>query len=168
MMNLTWLGSLAVIATLALSVNAQDSADEPGSRKPPDVPGITSANPFSQGCVDCHVKRPDMDVRLSTILREWSSRGVQAERLERMKKFASGHELAGRHPPVSLEDSLVPDTCMNCHAADAGIAPALGPLLHGIHLTGAEQNHTSPNSGGNVLFAMVSMPIQEPFRFQAG
>jgi len=113
------------------------------------LPSIAFANPpqntpgpdrFPNGCVDCHVQLPDRDVRLSTVMKQWSEQ-VPPALLEKARRVAGSRPLTGRHPAVTRATTDVPVACLSCHGRESTVAPPLGSLLHAIHLGGGEKNH---------------------------
>jgi len=107
------------------------------------IPGLTAADPFPRGCVDCHVKLPDqdMDVRLTTLMRAWQHQ-VDPVLLARVRAFTPDDiALEGKHPKVEVAGETIPKACLECHAATSTTAPPLGRLLHGLHLVGGAGNH---------------------------
>jgi len=117
----------------------------------PAIPGITVADQFPNGCVDCHINRPEaqMDVRISSRMMRWQER-VDAKVLARIQAVAGGgSELSGQHPdlrPQSYED--IPRSCMRCHSRASNDGPAMGAMLHALHLTGGRENHFLTLFGG--------------------
>lgn len=117
----------------------------------PEIAGITAADPFPNGCVDCHIDRPTerMDVRISTLLKRWHEQ-IDAKVLARVRTIAGdGVELTGHHPQLpaqSYED--IPRSCMQCHSGALRDVPALGPMLHVLHLSGGRENHFLTRFGG--------------------
>lgn len=109
-----------------------------------------AADPFPRACVDCHVARPaeNVDYRIGTALRKWQ-RDVEPALMERLRPLASpSAPLTGRHPALpgsALDD--VPNSCVSCHDGTRPPAPRLAPMLHLIHLTGAD-NHFVGHFGG--------------------
>ena len=124
------------------AAQTQENKDTPPA--PPSfrkIPGITADDAFPGGCVSCHVKLPDRDVRISTILKEWATK-VPAEFLERIKGAApKGMTLKGKHPDASFALKDIPKSCMMCHGAASKMAPPMQQMTHLIHLTGGEKNH---------------------------
>jgi len=117
----------------------------------PEIPGLTVEDPFPRGCVDCHIDRPEaqMDVRISTRMRTWSEQ-VEAKVLERVQAIMTGTaKLSGRHPRLSEESYQdIPANCMQCHSAAQNSVPRMGPMLHALHLIGAQENHFFTLFGG--------------------
>lgn len=132
--------SLSVVLALGFPglVAAQDDAPPPL----PAIPGITTEDPFPMACVSCHVVLPDgMDVRLSTLMREWTTE-VGPILLEAAQDASPGSlNLAGRHPEVEASLESIPAACLMCHGRDATLAPPFARLMHRIHLVGGESNH---------------------------
>lgn len=142
--------TLKIASTLALGlllISTPRAAEQPL----PEIPGITAADPFPGGCVDCHVNRPQegMDVRLSSQMRRWSEQ-VDAKLLARVQRvMGDAAELSGRHPELpaqSYED--IPASCMQCHIDDVEEVPPMGPMLHALHLSGGRENHFLTLFGG--------------------
>jgi hypothetical protein len=133
---------------MCLLTRAMEAQQEEG--KNPDavptarpIPGITSKDVFPRGCVDCHINRPDlkMDVRLSTLMKQWNQR-VDSKLLDRAKLSApDGLKVTGKHPRVESALKNIPAECLNCHAANSRSAPPFARMLHGIHLGGGAENH---------------------------
>ena len=118
-------------------------AGEPQGPPPRPIPGLTAPDQFPRGCVDCHVVIPDrkMDVRLSTLMRQWQDK-VEPALLERLRPFTPGEiALKGKHPKFEVAGAEVPKACLTCHARTSKAAPPLGRMLHGLHLVGGEKNH---------------------------
>ena len=66
----------------------------------PDIPGITAADPFPLGCVNCHINMPDKnkDARISTLMKQLEEE-VAPGLLEKAQAASSpGLALAGKHP----------------------------------------------------------------------
>lgn len=135
--------TVVVIMTLcgfSLEASAEEVAEAPPLRQ---IPGITAPDQFPRGCVDCHVNRPDlkMDVRLSTVMRHWQEQ-VDPAFLARITPFVPvSTVLKGKHPSFQAESADIPQVCLLCHAKTSEYPPPLGPLLHGLHLVGGENNH---------------------------
>jgi len=139
---LRFLCSLAFIAA-AGAATAAAPAGEPKGPPPRSIPGLTAPDQFPRGCVDCHVVIPDrkMDVRLSTLMRQWQDK-VEPALLERVRPFAPSEiALKGKHPKFEVAGAQVPKACLTCHARTSKAAPPLGRMLHGLHLVGGEKNH---------------------------
>ncbi|GGB89239.1 hypothetical protein GCM10011352_14030 [Marinobacterium zhoushanense] len=140
---LRFIPAVVVIMTLcgfSLEANAEGVPEAPPLRQ---IPGIIAPDQFPQGCVDCHVNRPDLkrDVRLSTVMRHWQDK-VDPMFLARIRPFVPVNmELAGKHPAFEAESADIPQACLQCHENTSEPAPPLGPLLHGLHLVGGEENH---------------------------
>ena len=139
---LRFLSCFACIAAVGAAIAAAPSG-EPKGAPPRGIPGLTVPDPFPRGCVDCHVVIPDrnMDVRLSTLMRQWQDK-VEPALLERVRPFTPGEiALKGKHPKFDVAGVEVPKACMSCHARTSKAAPPLGRMLHGLHLVGGEKNH---------------------------
>lgn len=130
-----------IAIALGLSVAALAQPHPPEMPPAPKIPGLTVPDAFPNGCVDCHVQRPDMDVRLSTLMAQWT-KGVRPELMEKAHAAApAGMVLNGKHPVVSGALAGIPSQCLTCHAAGSKKAPEFRRLMHLIHLTGGEKNH---------------------------
>jgi len=108
----------------------------------PAIPGITAVDEFSGACVSCHVVLPDgMDVRLSTLMRQWRVE-VDSILLAKARAAASpGLVLEGRHPDAEESLKSIPLGCLTCHGSGATRAPPFDRLMHLTHLVGDEANH---------------------------
>ena len=138
---------LLVVTLVVAATNTAFAETSVGSAKTPppprQIPGLTSPDKFPQGCVDCHVNMPEqkMDVRLSTLMRQWQE-GVEPALLAKLKQFApSGMALKGKHPALAQGIGEAPKSCLICHSRNAKFAPPFARLLHGLHLVGGEKNH---------------------------
>jgi hypothetical protein len=137
-----------VFTALALAASASAfSQTPPGNvKKAPavrQIPGLTAPDKFPQGCVDCHVNMPQekMDVRLSTLMRQWQEE-VEPALLEKAKRYAPpGLTLKGKHPKLAQGVGEAPKSCLTCHSRSSKIAPPFSRLVHGLHLVGGEANH---------------------------
>ena len=138
-----------VAVSTSLVVIAGSAADAPpaaGTQAAPalrPIAGITAEDPFPRGCVDCHVNMPDrkIDVRLSTLMKQWES-AVDPALLARVQPFApSGVVLKGKHPKSNVAAADIPTSCIGCHAAQRKAAPSFDRMIHGLHLTGGDKNH---------------------------
>lgn len=128
--------SITVLATLTT-----EAAGPPGPPPPARaIPGINAKDPFPRACVDCHVRLPEQDVRLSTLMAKWTE-AVEPALLDRAKAAAPGLALAGKHPAVPEALGDVPAACLTCHGKDSTTAPPFGRMLHAIHLGGGESSH---------------------------
>jgi hypothetical protein len=106
------------------------------------IPGINAADPYPHGCVDCHVKMPAMDARLSTRMQQWMAGKVDAALLLTVQGSApAGLKLKGKHPDATDALDDVPAACADCHSQGSKKAPPLAGMVHRIHLLGGEKNH---------------------------
>ncbi len=129
----------ALVSIVALAPLA--AAGPPGPPPPARaIPGINAEDPFPRGCVDCHVRLPEKDVRLSTRMAKWTE-AVEPVLLEKAKAAAPGLALAGKHPAVPESLGDVPAACLQCHGKDSTTAPPFARMLHAIHLGGGESSH---------------------------
>jgi len=136
-----------VVTSVLMGCSHTVNVASQGERQAPpplrQIPGVTAADQFPRGCVDCHVKRPDLDkdVRLSAQMRQWQDQ-VDPILLARVRAFSpSNMRIQGRHPemPGGLAD--IPNDCLSCHSKTSDSAPPFGRLLHGLHLAGGAENH---------------------------
>jgi len=125
-------------APLLLAVAANGQSHPPQPLRP--IPGVTAADAFPRGCVDCHVRRPQdgLDVRLSTLMKGWNQQ-VGPRLLA--KATRAGATPVGRHPEVAAALADIPSGCLDCHGDGRDGAPRFARLMHAIHLTGGEENH---------------------------
>ncbi len=123
----------------ALARMAQKGGGPPPTR---DIPGITSPDQFPRGCVDCHIDRPDIgrDVRLSTILREWSEEVPSGFLAKAQAASPEGVTLTGKHPAVEQALKDIPGGCLECHGEYSKGVPTLSRMMHLYHLTGGNEN----------------------------
>jgi hypothetical protein len=108
----------------------------------PDLPGITTPDKTPRGCVDCHKNRPERnrDSRLPTLLAQWRD-GTDPKILEKAKAAAGADRLlAGKHPDVAAQISIIPGDCLMCHKRDSQSAPPFAKLQHLLHLAGGKEN----------------------------
>jgi hypothetical protein len=137
---------LLAMMILASSLSqAGAGSQQPGGAPPHPqarkIPGINAEDSFPHACVDCHVKRPEMDVRFSTLLGQWKTR-VDSRVLAKAQASApEGLVLKGKHPDIFASLKEIPSGCLQCHARDSKMAPPFSAMIHRIHLTGGEENH---------------------------
>ena len=115
----------------------------------PAIPGLTAEDRFPRACVDCHVIVPGsgMDERLSTKLRAEQFNPALLPRIRAI--LPDTVRISGRHP--RLPDAMfrnIPAGCLTCHRDSQTNLPALGPMMHAIHLTGGSDNHYLTLFGG--------------------
>jgi hypothetical protein len=111
----------------------------PPARK---IPGITTDDPYPNGCVDCHINYPEMnmDTRFSTLMKLWRVR-VDSLLMEKVKDSApEGMILKGKHPNAPASFNNIPGDCMICHSKKSKTVPPFAKMIHKIHLTGGEEN----------------------------
>jgi hypothetical protein len=131
-----------VSAMLFLVPAAKGQGGAPPMPPARQVPGITAEDMFPRGCVDCHINRPDIgrDVRISTIMREWS-REVEPKFLEKAQAAApAGVKLVGKHPAGAEKITDIPAGCLECHGKSSQTAPSFSRMMHLYHLTGGDEN----------------------------
>jgi cytochrome c551/c552 len=131
--------SAALFLMPAIASLAQEGGGPPPAR---DIPGITSPDAFPRGCVDCHIDRPDIgkDVRLSTILREWSEKVPPVFLAKAQAASPEGVALKGKHPAVEQALKDIPAGCLACHGENSKTLPPLSRMMHLYHLTGGGEN----------------------------
>jgi hypothetical protein len=143
---LFWVSGLTQAATPAATqapapavTRAPVVAATPAARR---IPGINAPDPYPKACVDCHVNRPPMDVRLSTQMKQWMEGKVSPALLATVQGSApAGLKLKGRHPDAADALDDVPAACAECHSDDSKKAPPLAGMVHRIHLVGGDKNH---------------------------
>lgn len=139
--------SLALVALTLLTpdlARSQAGAGAPASLPSPrEIPGLTAADAFPGGCVDCHLRYPDqgLDVRFSTLLSGWA-REVEPPLVEAARASSrAGVTLVGRHPEVAPDVlTSIPARCIGCHARRPDDAPDMTRLTHLVHLRGGTEN----------------------------
>jgi cytochrome c553 len=133
---------LAGFATVvSLGIPCIAPAQEIESAQLAAIPGITAEDEFPAACSSCHVVLPDgMDVRLSTLMRQWEVE-VDTSLLAKAQAAApAGLALVGRHPDAEASLQSIPLGCLTCHGRDATLAPPFARLMHRVHLVGGEAN----------------------------
>jgi hypothetical protein len=131
-----------VAAPLAAAALAQDQGmpAPPPARK---IPGITATDAHPRACVDCHINYVEMklDTRFSTLMHQWTEK-VEPRLLAKARASApGGMVLKGKHPEVTGVLESIPAKCLDCHTKGSRTSPPFAELMHGIHLTGGEDNH---------------------------
>jgi hypothetical protein len=135
--------TLLILVVVGLS---QEQVKDSTTQAPPPVrkiPGITAEDQFPHACVDCHINRPDMnmDVRLSTHMKEWNNKVDPALLAKAQECAPTGLTLKGKHPIVTDALKNIPAGCLKCHGKASTEAPPFSRMLHLIHLSGGEKNH---------------------------
>lgn len=108
-----------------------------------NIPGLTAEDKFPNGCVDCHIKMPDInqDERISTLMSKWNKK-VEPELLKKAHAVApAGVTLKGVHPLATDSLKNIPASCLPCHSKASKTAPPFASLMHITHLTGGGENH---------------------------
>jgi len=142
-LSLVILGIVLVAGIGGISIDSAPAGEQPAQAPLRQIPGLTAPDQFPRGCVDCHVNRsdPKMDVRLSTLMRQWRDT-VDPTLLARVRAFAPvDMPIKGKHPKVAVAEAEIPKACLKCHSQASKFAPPLSRLLHGLHLVGGEKNH---------------------------
>jgi len=137
--SLSGLAWCLILATFQ-QVNATATEATPPLR---DIPGITTADMFPSGCVNCHLNFTDrnMDTRISTSLANWEKK-VDPKLLAKAQAASpAGVSLTGRHPSSAESLADIPKACIACHDRMSQDAPAFSQMVHLIHLTGGQDNH---------------------------
>lgn len=94
-----------------------DPGPTPPAPPPPALAGITVADPFPQGCVDCHIVLPNgEDHRMNVGIRRFPD-----------------------HPPLD-DHKRIPDDCRTCHEPGS-LVGALDRLVHALHFRKPAENH---------------------------
>jgi len=111
------------------------------------VPGLQAADATPNACVDCHVQRGEVDMRLSTRVAALGM-GAPEELMAKARAAApAGQELGGWHPALRPEAyANLPGACLRCHHEESKMAPPFARLIHLIHLT--ENSFTQQAGGG--------------------
>jgi hypothetical protein len=133
-----------VISKDSVTVTKDSISSAQDSVSVPHISGITSVDEFPHACVSCHknYKEMNMDVRLSTVLKEWSENGVKAELLAKIQAAApEGVNLKGKHSFKSNDNTSIPEDCNKCHGKSMKTALPISQLVHIIHLNGGKNNN---------------------------
>ena len=117
---------LALVLLVSLLVAAEHSPARNAAGARSGLPGIDAEDAFAAGCVDCHVKLPDRDVRIGPILADLD------------------------HPPIDRRVETVPQDCRKCHD-DEGSAEPLRTLLHRAHYGKGGESHFIQEFDGSCL-----------------
>lgn len=136
--------SLVIVLGLPAAALHQVIASEPGSMpEPGDIPGITTADMFPSGCVDCHLNFIDrnMDTRISTQLAKWMEKAEPELIAKAQAASPEGVTLAGKHPSAAQSLADIPSACLECHNRMPREAPDFAQMVHLVHLTGGQENH---------------------------
>ncbi len=126
------------VSTLGPGAVAQTASQAPAMRQ---IPGLTSRDPYPNGCVDCHIVGKDADMRISALMATWTS-AVPAALTEKARATSvDASKIKGKHPAVANVKANIPQTCLaGCHKPGSTIAPPFGRLMHVIHLVGGTGN----------------------------
>lgn len=130
------------IAGICFFIYSAYSDDTKAQSSPRDIPGVTSADMFPHACVSCHKNYPEqkMDVRLSTILKEWNDK-IPPEILAKFQAAApEGVTLKGKHPFKMDNQANVPEVCEKCHGKSMKSALPMDQIMHLIHLGGGKES----------------------------
>ncbi len=107
------------------------------------IPGITSKDPFPNGCVDCHVAGKTGDMRISVLMAKYATAVPPAliEQAKASSPAALASRIKGKHMAVPNVKANVPQSCMSaCHKKGSAMAPSFAQLMHTIHLQGGAKN----------------------------
>jgi len=146
-MSRQFVWSVVVSSILLLVAVAADvrlvRGEEGAAPQARQVPGINAEDHFPRGCVDCHVNMPEknLDVRLSTLLSEWTNKVEPELFVKVLAAVPAGVELKGRHPVVNGALQNIPAGCLTCHGKNSKLAPPFAEMMHLIHLSGGAGNH---------------------------
>lgn len=114
----------AIVAVLGLAYGGVPNQEK--TPKTEGIAGLTSPDKFPKGCVDCHVKLPNEDVRLNALMK-----GIKG------------------HPSVAGLKTI-PTDCARCHR-DGSPAPLLKTLLHKVHFEKKAESKFVTMFQGNCL-----------------
>ena len=133
------LGVLLLLAVTSVAT-AGEQAQLPPAR---EIPGLTAADHFPNGCVDSHINMPErnQDERISTLMKRWITDPGPKLLKHAQAAAPAGVKLKGKHPntPASLKN--IPASCMGCHGRSSKTAPPFATMLHSVHLTGGGESH---------------------------
>jgi hypothetical protein len=136
--------ALVSLLLLLTAIATRATAGAPNLPPPRAVPGITAADLYPHGCVDCHVHLPalNVDARFSTLMTKLAKEVEPALLSKAQAAAPAGLKLRGRHPPVPGVLGNIPASCNPCHAKGSRTAPPFATLLHSIHLgDGSDSSH---------------------------
>ena len=139
--GVTLVAAFGVLLALVAGIAAAEGPMQlPPARQ---IPGLTAADHFPGGCVDCHINMPErrQDERISTLMARWTNDAGPKLLRHAQAALPAGIKLAGRHPDVSASLRNIPSACMGCHGKGSKTAPAFSKMLHTIHLSGGAENH---------------------------
>ena len=135
---------LAAFGVLLALFAGVATANEPLKLPPArEIPGLTTADHFPGGCVDCHINMPErnQDERISTLMARWSKDAGPKLLKHAQAAAPTGLKLKGSHPNVPGSLKNIPAACMGCHGRTSKTAPPFVAMLHSIHLTGGGESH---------------------------
>ncbi|MBI5708031.1 MAG: hypothetical protein HZC36_13700 [Armatimonadetes bacterium] len=118
------LASILPVAIGALAVGFGSSLQTPAPS--PKIPGLTAPDKFPNGCVDCHIKLPNEDVRLNVALK------------------------TVKHHPSVAGLKTIPTDCGRCHR-DGSPAGVLKTVLHKAHFQKKAESKFVTMFQGNCL-----------------
>jgi cytochrome c553 len=107
----------------------------------------SAADAAPGACVDCHVKGADADLRLSVIMAGLTKEVAPALLAKAQAAAPKGVKLKGKHPNVAAMIKSIPDGCLKCHTKTSKSIPALGQMLHLVHLTGGDASKFLKGAG---------------------
>lgn len=119
------------------------------------IPGITTKDPYPNGCVDCHVAGKTGDMRISVLLATYAT-AVPPALLDKAKASSSAAvagRIKGKHMAVPNVKANVPQSCLAaCHKKGSTLAPPFAQLMHTIHLQGGAKNTFLTTHQGECTF----------------
>ena len=113
------IGVLALAAGLQLATVGLASGADVAT---PNLPGITSDDPFPDGCVSCHTGAMSLGKKLAAL----------------------------KHRNIDGKVSVVPDDCQTCHKPDAGLE-SMSEIAHSMHYAAGRNSDFVTKYGGSCL-----------------
>lgn len=160
---LVFLAALAAVTMGHVPTAAQASVRQ--------IPGITSKDPYPNGCVDCHVAGKTGDMRISVLMATYAS-AVPAGLIDKAKASspaALASRIKGKHMQVPNVKANVPQSCMTaCHKKGSAVAPPFAQLMHTIHLQGGTQNTFLTTHQGECTYCHKVDPKTGMWRIASG
>lgn len=127
-----------LLSPLVPTAVGQTASQAPAIRQ---IPGLTSKDAYPNGCVDCHVVGKDGDMRISALIKTWTSAVPVALAEKARAASVDPSKIKGKHPAMANVKANIPQTCLaGCHKPGSTTAPPFAQLMHVIHLVGSNSN----------------------------
>ena len=136
--SIVLIAGVLLFSPLVPAALGQAASQAPAIRQ---IPGLTSKDAYPNGCVDCHVVDKDADMRISTLMKTWTSAVPVALSEKARAASVDPSKIKGKHPAMANVKANIPQTCLaGCHKPGSTIAPPFAQLMHVIHLVGGNSN----------------------------